>query len=157
MPRHLPAATSSGEKIAGYSKSAMVVLLLTLGAFQGRVDGRAFRTSDLGHIAWYGPELERLHRLGIVEEVTQPKSFLGLSLWNKTYWRLTSRGFVWWMTRHVIAESRDAVDWTQWLRDKEYQGLLTREQAERVCAMTKALPPAADMLKLLRDIFPDAG
>ena len=108
------------------------LIILTLGEMKGRVDGRAFNTDDLGRLEWYGPELARLQDVGMVEQVERRVAIVGLTLWRGTRWRVASRGFVWWAASKVIAGTRYTIGFEQWLRDKEYQGLLTREQAERM-------------------------
>jgi hypothetical protein len=68
----------------------------------------------------------------MVEQVERRGAIAGLTLWRGTRWRVASRGFAWWAASTVIAGTRHTVGFEQWLRDKEYQGILTREQAERM-------------------------
>ncbi len=130
------------------------MMILALGEMKGRVDGREFDTSDLGRIEWYGPELLHLQELGMVERVDQRIGIAGLTLWQGARWRVASRGFAWWAAGNVIAGTRDTVVFDQWLRDKEYQGLLTREQADSVRSLLNSIPKSvvsgvAQMVKSL--------
>jgi Novel STAND NTPase 2 len=132
----------------------IAMMILALGEMKGRVDGREFNTDDLGRIEWYGPELLHLQDLGMVERVDQRIDIAGLTLWQGARWRVASRGFAWWAAGNVIAGTRDTVVFDQWLRDKEYQGLLTREQADSVRSMLNSIPKSvvsgvAQMVKSL--------
>jgi len=132
----------------------IAMMLLALGEMKGRVDGREFDTSDLGRIEWYEPELLHLQSLGMVERVDQRVGIAGLTLWQGACWRVASRGFTWWAAGNVIAGTRDTVVFDQWLRDKEYQGLLTREQADSLRNLGKSIPKSvadsvAQMVKSL--------
>jgi hypothetical protein len=130
------------------------MMILALGETKGWVDGREFNTDDIGRIEWYGPELLHLQDLGMVEKVDQRIGLAGLTLWQGARWRVASRGFAWWAAGNVIAETRDTVVFDQWLRDKEYQGLLTREQADSVRSLLNSIPKSvvssvAQMVKSL--------
>jgi hypothetical protein len=133
----------------------IAMMILALGEMKGRVDGRKFDTTgDLGRIEWYGPELLHLHDLGMVERVDQSIAIAGLTLWQGACWRVASRGFAWWAAGNVIAGTRDTVVFDHWLRDKEYQGLLTREQADSVRNLVNSIPKSvvsgvAQMVKSL--------
>jgi AAA ATPase domain len=132
----------------------IAMMILALGEMKGRVDGREFNTDDIGRIEWYGPELLHLQDLGMVEKVDQRIGIAGLTLWQGAHWRVASRGFAWWAAGNVIAKTRDTVVFDQWLRDKEYQGLLTREQADSVRSLLNSIPKSvvsgvAQMVKSL--------
>jgi AAA-like domain len=133
-------------------QTAMIILVL--GEMKGWADGREFDTSDLGRMEWYGPELAHLQDAGMVEQVEQRVAIAGLTLWQGERWRVTSRGFVWWAANNVVAGTRDTTGFDQWLRDKEYHGLFSREQADSVRGLVSSIPNSvisgvAQMTKVL--------
>jgi hypothetical protein len=133
-------------------QTAMIILIL--GEMKGWVDGREFDTSDLGRMEWYGPELVHLQEAGMVEQVEQRVAIAALTLWQGERWRVTSRGFVWWAANNVVAGTRETTGFDQWLRDKEYHGLLSREQADSVRGLVSSIPNSvisgvAQMTKVL--------
>jgi hypothetical protein len=79
----------------------------------------------------------------MVERIDQRIGIAGLTLWQGAHWRVASRGFARWAAGNVIAGTRDTVVFDQWLRDREYQGLLTREQADSVRSLLNSIPKSA--------------
>ena len=68
----------------------------------------------------------------LIEEVDAGVVASGITIWQDSRWRATSRGLLWWLADSVVADTRDAIKFDQMLRDKERDGLLTREQASTV-------------------------
>ena len=44
------------------------------------------------------------------------------------------------MSDNVISEARDNVDFEQWLHDREYEGLLTRGEKEKLKELAAKVP-----------------
>ncbi len=116
------------------------LVLLALGEIKARVEGGEFDGGDLGDMKWYGPELAHLLDAGMVEQVDRQGEADGLIKWQGMFWRVASRGFVWWVADNIIAGTRETFGFDTWLDDKEGRKLVTREQAEQFRGLVSAIP-----------------
>jgi hypothetical protein len=116
------------------------LLLLALAQYRGYVDKRAFDLhSELGKLEWFAPDLRRLRDLGIVESEPTPSAVR----WQNENWRIAAGGIVPWLMDNVVSGTRDAKDFGEWLRDKEFQGLLTREEVAKLKEIAGKIPKGA--------------
>ena len=106
------------------------LLLLALAQYRGFVDGRSFDLEQIGKLEWYAPDLRHLRDLGIVESVTPDTP--GSISWLGENWRIAANGIIPWLMDTIVAGSRDATDFDKWLKDKEFQGLLTNEESAKL-------------------------
>ncbi len=126
--------------LAAMEQRALFLLALAEYAkFRGHVDGRDFDLRELGRLEWYAPDLRHLRELGIVESDAAP----GAVRWQGENWRIAVGGIVPWLMDNVVSGTRDAKDFGEWLRDKEFQGLFTREEAKRIQEIASKIPKGA--------------
>lgn len=112
------------------SQVALVTLAL---ADAGRTqDGREFDVDNLDNVQRYLPELKRLADMGLADQTDGPGTELP--------WRIGAQAFVPWLIEDVIPGTRDSLDFNVWLREREYDGLLTRRQRSRITTAASAVP-----------------
>lgn len=125
------------------AKEALTVLCV--GELHGRVAGAEFDAGDIGAMERFEPELHDLEEQGLVELQKAGgwnADWHNWVFWHGQRWRVTSRGLVWWMADN-IARSRETAGWEQWLRDKEYGILLTREEWDTLRQWMEKIPKGA--------------
>jgi hypothetical protein len=110
--------------------------LLALAQYRGYADQRAFDLRDIGKLDWYAPDLRHLRDLGIVESDAAP----GAVRWQNENWRIAAGGIVPWLLDNVVSGTLDAKDFGAWLRDKEFQGMFTREEAAKLKEIASKIP-----------------
>jgi hypothetical protein len=130
------------------------LVILALAELSGHLDGRVFDLGDLGQLEWYGPELERLERAGLVEQVAAAAGTIGPTRWEETGWRIGARGFIAWVADNAVASTRRTIAFEEWLAATERDGLLTSEQSATARTWVRRIPQglitgAAQAAKLL--------
>ncbi len=127
------------------------LLLLALAQYRGYADKRAFDLRDIGKLDWYAPDLRHLRDLGIVESDAAP----GAVRWQNENWRIAAGGIVPWLMDNVVSGTRDAKDFGAWLRDKEFQGLFTREEAAKLKEIASKIPKgvASATVEFIKSLF----
>ncbi|MFX0196872.1 MAG: AAA-like domain-containing protein [Candidatus Hodarchaeota archaeon] len=129
------------EHLEPEAQTALVIL--AMGELKGQVDGRNFSTTDIGNLELFSPELERLAEQGLVTKTSNNGLQIDYSNWVVWYgdaWRVTSRGFVWWVSDNVITKTRRYLTWEEWLNKKEFEGLLTRDEKEKLSTLARSIP-----------------
>jgi hypothetical protein len=129
--------------------------ILALGEVQGQLDRRAFDTGDMGKLDIFRSELEKLVEIGVVEEVTDKGLHFdwgNFVLWRDRQWRIAAGGFVWWFADSVITRTRAVIPWDEWVEQREYEGLLTRGEKDRLRELAAKIPKDtfASVAKLAR-------
>jgi hypothetical protein len=121
-----------------------VLVILVLAELKGRIDGRDFDTGDLGSLEWYRTELNRLADSGLVERLTEQRTwhvdFGNFVVWHGHRWRVSAGTFVLWIADNAIAGTRKTVDFEQWLHNQEVEGLMTRHDQERLKELAGKIP-----------------
>jgi hypothetical protein len=112
------------------------LVILALAELNGHLDGRRFDLNDLGQLDWYGPELDRLERAGLVELTAQPAGTATAT----GGWRVAARGFIGWVADNAIAGTRRSIAFEDWLDAKEHEGLLTSEQMATTRSWASRIP-----------------
>ncbi len=118
------------------------LLLLALAEFTentGYIGGRSFNLLALGNLEWFEADLRHLRDLGIVESDAAP----GAVCWHNENWRIAAGGIVPWLINNVVARTRDAKDFGEWLRDKEFHGMFTSEEAAKLKEIAGSIPKGA--------------
>lgn len=115
------------------------LLLLALAQYRGYVDGREFNLDKVGQLEWYDPDLRHLRDIGIIETVHA----LGSVPWREENWRIAVGGFVPWLMDNIISGTREAKDFGEWLQDREFQGLFTREESTKLKEIASKIPKGA--------------
>ena len=98
------------------AQTAMVILALA--EMKGHVDKRNFNTSDLGECGNFA-----------------------VSHGNR--WRISAGCFVWWVADNAIAGTKEALNFEQWLHDREFEGLLTRGEKDKIKELAGKIPKSA--------------
>jgi hypothetical protein len=120
-----------------------VMVILGLVELNGMAQGRDFAFGEIEQPQRFAPELRRLEKLGLVEQVGKGLQWdkQHLLLWQGERWRVAAGGFVWWLADVVIGGTRDIPDFEKWLHDQEVQGyLLTRNQWETLRTWSGKVP-----------------
>jgi hypothetical protein len=116
-------------------KARIVAVILSLVEVGGMAQGRDFAFGEIERAYLFEPELRKLSRLGLVEQVSKCTQWdtEHLLLWQGGHWRISSLGFAWWVYNTVIADSQTIPDPEDWLRNKEvFYYLFSRQEWERV-------------------------
>jgi hypothetical protein len=139
---YLKAAESAAERARPFfddlwrhlePRAQVGVVAVFLSEAGGDLTWAEFNTSDLARQKWYGPELGRLADAGLIEPDQT----------GTIPWRLTAAAFASWLTNDLIAHTRRDVDFENWLHEREFDGLLTRGQKEKVKSAANAVPKGA--------------
>ena len=62
------------------------------------------------------------------------------AIWGGSRWRVSAGSFVWWVGNNAIAGTQKAVDFEQWLNEREYKGLLTHGNKEKLRELAGKIP-----------------
>jgi hypothetical protein len=129
------------ENLDPAAQTALVILAMS--ELKGRVDGRNFDTGDIGALELFSPELERLAEQGLVIRTATEGRHTDLGnwvFWQGEAWRVAVRSFVWWVTDNVITRTRRYLTWEEWLEKREYEGILTRHEKEKLSELVQSIP-----------------
>jgi hypothetical protein len=120
-----------------------VLVILVLSEMNGHINKRDFDTGDLGKLDWYNTELNRLADLGLVEKENGEAwhaDWGNFVIWHGTRWRISAGCFIWWVVDNAIASTRKSLDFKKWLHDREFEGLLTRGEKEKLIELVGKIP-----------------
>jgi hypothetical protein len=92
--------------------------------------GQDFAYGEIERVDAFGPELRKLAKRGLAEQVGEGWQFdrEHLLLWRGGRWTVGAQAFAWWVRDVVIAEARRVPTYDEWLAKKCYRFLLTQEQ-----------------------------
>jgi hypothetical protein len=121
------------------------ILVLALAENASRATGHNYDARDFGTFDWYEADMRRLCDLGIVEpRVADPA---------ESSWAICVGGLIRWLLDNVIAGARYADDFSAWLRSRQQEGLLTREEVNTLAGVQQTLvapaQPEADNVDLI--------
>jgi hypothetical protein len=107
--------------------TAVILSLVDLG---GRTLGQGFACGEIEQVEAFGPELHKLTKRGLAEQVGEGWKFdrEHLLLWRGEQWTVGTQAFAWWVRDVVIAGSRQVPAYDEWLANKHYRFFLTQEQ-----------------------------
>jgi hypothetical protein len=120
-----------------------VLVILVLSEMNGHINKRDFNTRDLGKLDWYNSELNRLADLGLVEKengVGWHADWGNFVIWHGTRWRISAGCFIWWVVDNAIASTRKSLNFKKWLHDREFEGLLTCGEKEKLIELVGKIP-----------------
>jgi hypothetical protein len=106
------------------SNEQRTLTVLALAENAGRAAGHAFEVREFGAFEWYEVDMRHLAELGIVEQ----RAISGAT----SQWAIAVGGFTRWLFDNVIAGTRYAEDFGAWLQHRQQEGLLTRDEVNRL-------------------------
>jgi len=124
-------------------EAQLALVILGLAEVQGHAQGRNYDTSDLAHLDWYTPELNKLSVMGLVDGEQDPRWHADAGnfvLWHGHKWRFSAAGMIDWLLNNPIAAARKKDTFEEWLQRNRYEGLVTHEEKERFQSLLKAVP-----------------
>ena len=134
--------------------TAVILCLVELG---GRAAEHEFSYGEIERVDAFGPELRKLAKRGVAEQVGRGWQFdlEHLLLWRGKRWTAGAQAFTWWVRDVVIAEVRRVPTYDEWLRGKRYRCLLTQEQWDWLLNKVRSTPEwaARSVAKLARALF----
>jgi hypothetical protein len=119
--------------------TAVILSLVELG---GRALGKDFAYGEIERVDAFGPELQKLAERGLAERVSEGWQFdwQHLLLWRGERWTVGAQAFAWWVRDVAIAEVRRVPTYEEWLVNKRYRLLLTKEQWDRLLSTVRNTP-----------------
>ena len=119
--------------------TAVILSLVELG---GRALGQDFAYGEIEKVDAFGPELRKLAKRGLAEQVGEGWQFdrEHLLLWRGGRWTVGAQAFAWWVRDVIIAEARRVPTYDEWLAKKRYRFLLTQEQWDWLVGAVRNAP-----------------
>lgn len=119
--------------------TALILSLVELG---GRALGENFAYGEIERVDSFGPELQRLAEQGLAEKISDGWQFdtQHLLLWRGERWTIGAQSFAWWVRDVVIAGARQVPTYDDWLANKRYRFLLTKEQWDGLLGAVHNMP-----------------
>jgi hypothetical protein len=119
--------------------TAVILSLMELG---GQALGQSFAYGEIENVDAFGPELRKLADRGLAERVGKGWKFdwqHGL-LWRGEQWTTGAQAFTWWVRDVIIAEARRVAGYEEWLANKRYRFLLTKQQWDGLVEAVRSAP-----------------
>jgi hypothetical protein len=126
--------------------TAVILCLIELG---GRAVGREFSCGEIERVDAFGPELRKLAKRGLAEQVGEGSQFDydHLLLWQEERWTVGAQAFAWWVRDVVVTGIHQVPAYDEWLDNRAYRFLVTQEQWDRLVNAVRGAPGWA-----LRDV-----
>lgn len=119
--------------------TAVILSLMELG---GRALGQRFAYQEIERVDAFGPELRKLAAQGLAEQVEEGWEYDRQYVvgWKDERWTVGSQAFAWWVRDVIVAESRRVPAYDDWLANKRYRLLLTKEQWDALVTTLRGAP-----------------
>lgn len=127
------------------SDARTIAVILALQELGGRALGGHFNFGEIERVDRYGPELQKLAERGLAERLeTRRRGWIwdgkNLLVWRGQRWGLGCAAFSWWVRDVHVAAARFLPAYDEWLRQKQYIGLLTQKQWDDAHALLRRIP-----------------
>ncbi len=152
--RHARAAERFYEQISHHfddlwwllnNHTRTTVVVLSLVELGSRTLGQDFVYNEIEGVDNLGFQLHRLSNRGMAERVGEEWQFDRdhSLLWRGERWTIGAQAFSWWVYDVVIAKTHQVLAYDEWLKDKCYRSLLTKEQWNRLLDAVRSTPERA--------------
>lgn len=139
-------------------EAQIATTVLALVEAQGKTYGREFSTKDIVELDRFAPELEELQRRGLVELVGPDVRWRwdagSYAIWKGRRWGISAEAFTWWLLTNAVTSTRDRLDFREWLRLREKEGILNKGEIAAIQKLSQSLPSnILETAKFVRGLF----
>jgi len=117
-------------------------VILSLVELNGKARGQKYSFREIEDTDAFGPELNKLKKIGLAEQVSDGWQFDAehLMVWRGQKWTIKMLSFTWWIRDAVIAEKRTIPGYNDWLTNKRYRIFLTDQQWNTLASTLRGAP-----------------
>ncbi len=117
-------------------------VILSLVELNGKARGQKYSFREIEDVDAFGPELNKLKKIGLAEQITEGWQFdvEHLMVWRGQRWTIRMLAFTWWIRDTIIADKRSIPTYNDWLTNKRYRVFLTDQQWNTLNTALKSAP-----------------